>query len=190
MKHLASVEFIFENVESMEFDAKYFGSFHIDRIGRAVKRFACNAILDYTMAKEVAIEIFSEANDTYAPFGDESESTTKFERIMEWDDITRIVLKYEDGSYDELFVDYDEGEDECKLGAENINQKSMLSDLGNLYIVIAHAQCIEDWFDDKEINSEDLIHDRKRMQDVCEKNAHDLKTEEYIRKMMDENSKE
>lgn len=186
MKHLVSVRFVFENVESFEIEAKYFGFFHVGKIGDTIRRIACNAIEKLTYAHEVALEIYSEANVTYFPFGDEEEATTKFGRIMEFDDITSIVLTYDDGSEDDMYTDYDQGDND-ELGAPNLYQHVLLSDLGNLYIVIGKNMLLSDWFDDEEINNDELIHFHKRMQDVCEKNAKDIAAEEKYRMMLDGN---
>ena len=175
MKHITSVEFCFENVEVMSFDAKYIGRCDIEGVSEAVHRIACNSIAHFVTADRVAVEIFSEANDTYYPMGDTNSETTKFERILAWDDIVVITLKYDDGSEEEFYVDYDEGAFEGDLGAENINQHVMLSDLGNLYIVIGKDMALYDRFDADTINSEDFMKFNKRMQDVTKRDEENSK---------------
>lgn len=162
MNKVVSVGIVFENTEVMVIDAKYFGYFNIDNISRSVRRIALNSIGQLTYAKEVSIEIYSEANDTYYPFGDEDCATTIFERILDYGDIVSFILKYDDESEDEFFVDYDEGEYGGYLGARNVNQHCMLSDPGNLYIVIGKGMALYNCFDAEEINNEKLVRFRKR----------------------------
>lgn len=161
MNRVKKVEFIFENCESFEIESKYFGGFQVSDITTSVFRIACNSISKMTTAHTIAFEIFSEGNDQYNPFGN-SENTRKFDRIEAWRDITSIVLFYDDGTHESYYVDYDE-EVEGALGAENLNQHTYLSALGNLYIVIAKGKDVFDFFDKEEIESEESINFSKTM---------------------------
>ena len=77
---------------------------------------------------------------------------------MEWNDITHINVVYEDGEEEYIAINYDEGLNEGKLGAENILQTSKLSGLGNLYLVISTGgEDIDKLFDVEEINDENTI---------------------------------
>lgn len=161
MKNIKSVELILENCETIEIEAKYFGMFKMDDIRTGIYRIACNAISKSQTAHSIAFEIFSEANVKYAPFGS-CEEQLKFHRLTQWKDITGIELKYEDGSVETYYVDYDDGEDNA-LGAENLNEKVHISRLGNLYIVIEKDKTIFDYFDKDEIEDVESVNFSKTM---------------------------
>ena len=185
MKHLKSVEFVFENTEFFEIDEKYFGTFHISKLERCINRIACNAISEATRTDEVVLEIYVEGDDTYFPFGDKEMKTTKFDRLSKYNDITLITLKYEDGSTDELYPIYDDGDDDDNanlVGAPNKNQHSKFSELGNLYITIGNNLDIDKVFKNDEINDDELIRYHKVMQDVIEP---DEFTKAKIKKMVE-----
>lgn len=160
---IRSIEFVFENCEFIEFDEKYIGRFSLKNITRSIRRFAINTIEDFMDVGDVTIEIFSEGNEKYSCYG--SDPAMKFERILQYDDITSIIVHYSDGSEEEFFVNYDEGEHEGELGAPNIFQSTMLSSLGNLYIVISSDFSVTELFD-QSINDEVLMHHTKQLYGV------------------------
>ena len=49
------------------------------------------------------------------------------------------------------------------LGAPNKNQKSYISDLGNLYVVISEKEQFEDVFNKEKINDKDVVNFHKEM---------------------------
>ena len=161
MDNITKVEFVFENCESFEIEEKHFGSFQISNIETSIYRIACNAISKMTTAHTIALEIFSEANIEYNPFGS-LEANKKFDRITSWRDITSIILYYDDGKEESYYVDYID-EHEGALGTENVNQKSYISSLGNLYLVIASDKNIADFFDTDEIECKDSLDFSKTM---------------------------
>ena len=153
MQNIKSIEFVFENCEGFEIDAKYFGIVAMDSIRTVVARVACNSISKYTTVGSVIFEIFSEANVEYDGFG---EPTLKFDRICMHRDITAIALHYEDGESETYYVNY-EDEVEGQLGTPNKNQKVHINSFGNLYLIIDASKEIFDFFDkddmeDKEKN--------------------------------------
>lgn len=177
MNTLAFINIIFENTESMSFTRLEIGEFHIENISTEIKRVASNAISKIQHAKTVCIELFSEGDTQYMPFGlfdGEDDAHTKFERIMQYDDITAIECHWTDGTVDTYYPHYDEGDCEGMLGADNICQISRLSSLGNLYIVISD-----------EINGKgsgaamlDKIFPKEVIEDECEM---DFKKDMYFR---------
>lgn len=151
MKSIKTVEFVFENIEYFSIDAKYFGELTIGEFDRCIRRVASNCIADSMIADKVLMEIFPEGDATYDPF--EHGEGTKFKRITAWNDITHIELTYDDGTKEYICVNYDEGLNEGKLGAENINQTSMISDLGNLYICVWPGHRVKQEFPEHKINN-------------------------------------
>ena len=86
----------------------------------------------------------------------------KFDRIVAWDDITQIIVHYEDNQEEVYYVDYDDDGNDG-LGAPNKNQKSFISALGNLYLVIEKDKNISDYFDEEAIDNEEEVDIMKSM---------------------------
>ena len=171
MRDIKSIELVFENCESVTFERNVIGTVNIEDIKRVFRRIACNSISSYTTAETVAIEIFADGNAEYDPFKVDDKERV-FDRIARWIDITYIVIGYENGDAEELYVDYDSGEKDDMLGAPNVNQKTYLSDLGNLYIIISA----------KDVNFEDQFGSKEELND-SERN-------EFIKEMYDIGIKE
>lgn len=163
MKNVTKVRIEFENCEDVTIPIECFGDFYIGSIETRAYRIASNSICQYPIAHEVYFELFSEAN-TMSDYP-ENFWDTKYnvlERIQVFDDITRLVLSFDDDSLDETYVvDYDD--ESPALGARNLNQKTYLSDLGNLYVVIQKGKDIKDYFTDFVINDEESIAFKKRI---------------------------
>jgi len=153
MKTIKKVEFIFENCEHFSIDANYFGDFCIENIHENIYRCGLNAIGKFIVADTVVFEIYSEADTLYNCFG---EDRNKFDRIKSYMDITSLELVYDDGSIETIYVDYEDSI-EGQLGTSNTNQKVYKSELGNLYIVIAKDEDIEDFFNKEDINDREFV---------------------------------
>lgn len=153
MDNVKSITIGFENCETITIPRKHIGVIFIQDIKTEIVRVACNAISKVVSANTVAIEIFSEGNVEYLPFG-VSPSEMVFERINECHDITSIDVTYMDGSKETYWTDYESGDEEG-LGAPNIYEKTKISDLGNLYVVISKDKDIKDFFSDEDINDSD-----------------------------------
>jgi hypothetical protein len=164
MKGLKQIEIGFENCETITISKNMIGRFSLDDIRPVIRRIACNAINKYWVAGEVQMEIFRCGNQKYKPFG-QLEEQDMLERLSEYKDITSIDILYEDGTTESYLVDYDEGEYEGCLGAENINEHIYISDLGNIYVVISKDKKIEDFFGN-EINDNKVVEFRKDMMDI------------------------
>ena len=160
MRHIAKVDIVLENCEYITLDSKYFGELFVDGIYEQIKRIACNSISNMKSAKEVAIEIFKEANDIeYHPFGS-SEKTKIFDRLTQYNDITSFTFYYEKENKEDdddkrkkknKEVEYDKEDIYINWYGdsdnENESQISYISNQGNLYIVIARDKNVEDFFD-------------------------------------------
>ena len=96
MRNVKSIEFVFENCECLEIEAKYFGGVHLEDIRTSIARIACNSIAKMQTVHSAVFEIFSEGNTEYAPFCNQSDKMVKFDRLAAWDDITQIIVHYED----------------------------------------------------------------------------------------------
>ena len=159
MKDVKYVEIILENCESIRLGKHCIGRFCITGIKSDISRIASNCISKCIYADEVTMEILKIAKDEeYYPFGQkEFKDTNKIDRLSRYNDITGINITYTDKTEETIYVDYEEGEHEGELGAPNVNQKTYLSNLVNLYIVISKKKGIEDFFDLEDINDNEDI---------------------------------
>lgn len=164
------ITFTFENCESFTIDGKWIGSFLVSDIERKITRLGCNWIDEVITAHTFAIEIFSGADGKYNPFGIQSEETTKFKRLKQYDDITHIDFTLYDqyGEKDEVknyhFALYWDNEDD-----DDWNNEAMTvyqSELGNLYIVVSDKEKFDDFFDKQVINDKNEIDFRCSMLDI------------------------
>lgn len=101
MKDIKAIEFVFENCECITINSKHIGDFLIEGIETKIRRVALNSISEYTTCERFEISIYKDANITVESYGDKHKV---FNRIMRWDDITSIYLKYEDGTEQEIIT--------------------------------------------------------------------------------------
>lgn len=157
---LKEITFVLENCDHITIDGKYVGDFVVDDIHTSIRRLACNAIDKMDVAYTFAIEIHKDANKERCAFGQDEWKEMTFDRLLSYNDITSIQF--------ELFDDYvEDGEEPITehydyfihwLGEdsdENDAQKSYVSKVGNLYIVIANGKDIENFFDKESIDDSD-----------------------------------
>ena len=128
MKDIKAIEFVFENCECVTIEAPYIGDVLIEGIETSIRRVAVNSICESTSCKRFEVAISKEANVKIESYGEE---IRKLSRINDWDDVTSIFLKYEDGSEKEILVPW-LGES----GDENEAQSSFIDKHGNLYLTI------------------------------------------------------
>lgn len=177
MKDVSSITLVFENCERITIPRKYIGIIHIEDINVEIARVACNSIARITSADTIALEIFSEGNVEHKPFGiSQSPTEMVFSRIDECHDITAVDVTYTDGSSESFWTNYEAGSEDG-LGAPNIFEKTMVSALGNLYIVIAEGKDIWDFFDEGDINDTDGMKFIKDMLGVWEGYDDDVGTD-------------
>ena len=164
---LKEITLVLENCELITIDGKYVGDFLVEDIRTSIQRIACNAIDKMDVAYTFAIEIHKDANKLNSQF----DRKPIFDRLTSWDDITSIQF--------ELFQDYvEEGQEPIvehydyyihwtgDSDQENDSQKSCISDVGNLYIVVADGKGIEDFFDKEAINDKEHMDFHCSMYDI------------------------
>ena len=147
MQNIKSITFVLENCDSISFPGNVIGDF---RMGDFSKHICCTpvkAFERYNVARHVFIELYADGDTNYPEFGFEDKQRSKFDRLFEHLDITQIEIEYEGGTKEKYYVSYDEGKAEGILGAENINEKVLLSNAGNLYILIDADLEMEDVLD-------------------------------------------
>lgn len=160
MNNVKSIDIVFENCEVYTFPKEDIGYFEISDIREKISRCACNAIDKYKTTYCVNIEIF-DTNRLQEDCIDSNVVADVFARIVNHNDITQIHIHYEDDTEEQYLVDYNELNE--ALGAPNKNQKSYISDLGNLYIVISEKEKLEDVFNKEEINDKDVVDFHREM---------------------------
>lgn len=162
MRDVKSIGFGFENCEYFSIDAKYFGAFQLTDFCTSIHRVASNAILKMNLVDTVVMEIFSEGNGQYKPFGVGDEVNNFFDRLQTYDDITSISVTYDDDTVEEYYVDYKEAVED-QLGSPNVYQHTYMNKFGDLYIIINKDKGIFDFFDEEEINDKDNLEFEKTM---------------------------
>lgn len=167
---LKEITLVLENCECITIDGKYIGDFLVEDIRTSIQRIACNAIDKMDVAYTFAIEIHKDANKLHSEF----DRKPIFDRLISWDDITSIQF--------ELFQDYvEDGQEPIvehydyyvhwtgESNQENDSQKSYISNVGNLYIVIADGKGIEAFFDKEAIDHEEHMDFHCCMYDIGDK---------------------
>lgn len=140
IKEVEFVDLIFENCEYIRVPFKYFIYFNLEGVKHCIYKHQ-NTVGHYDIVNDIYLVLDKSFNDLQyiAKFSenDKGECTGEkmFER-MSFGDLSGLDIKYTDGNNELYYVDYDEGENEGKLGAPNINQNSGL-DNENLHIRIS-----------------------------------------------------
>lgn len=171
---LRQITLCFENCDRITVDGKYIGYFLVTDLCTEFRRIACNSIDKIDTANVFAVEIHKDANKERYQFGQEHIEDFKqmvFDRINEYKDITSIEFELE-----ENYVE--KGDSPCvehydywvnwvgDSDYENEAQSNYMSKDGNLYIVIAAENGIEDFFDMEEINDSEYMNFHFDMCDV------------------------
>lgn len=187
---IKNIVFTLENCERVEFDGKYVAGFNCSDIRKSISRVACNAIIEMNTVHDFCIEIAKEANGENHPFGmlprEGERVESKFERLHNTADITSVEFDlYEVGENGEeinikhydYFVDWC-GEDEYT----NAAQKSYISSLGNLYIVInsrimTNPEIFNEYFDLDEIEDAETVQFIYEMYDIYPMPESDIQAE-------------
>ena len=148
-KYVSSIELIFENFEDIEVPRKYIGSFLISKINTTIMRTASNCIEKQTWSDEAFFQIAGEPYDDSYVFGkkekekyypfDFSGHQPTFARILAYDDITGIIVKYKDGTEELYTIPYS-----CWSGSNEWQQARVGKD-GSLYVLIGKSLKMEDY---------------------------------------------
>lgn len=152
---LKQITFALENCDSITVEGKHVGAFDVINMREEIRRIACNAIAHITIA-DCILEIHKNANQIHHEFGIDNHTCPVFDRLSVGD-IVSIELEFVsdvNAEHVEHYQFYTEWEGE---GDENLYQKSYVSDLGNLYIVISGKDDIPDVFNMNDINDADVM---------------------------------
>lgn len=143
MKKIKAIEFVFENLECLTVDSKYIGDFSMEGFETKIMGAGVCTIREYTTCEKFDLVIYKDANITVESYGDKYKV---FDRILNWNDITCICLKYEDDIEREIYVPW-EGENNYS----NKAQSSFISD-EHLYLTInKDCQSVHDVYTDETV---------------------------------------
>ena len=143
MKKIKAIEFVFENLECLTVDSKYIGDFSMEGFETKIMGAGVCSIREYTTCEKIDLVIYKDANITVESYGDKYKV---FDRILSWNDITSICLKYEDDIEREIYVPW-EGENDYS----NKAQSSFISD-EHLYLTInKDCQSVHDVYTDETV---------------------------------------
>lgn len=171
------ITFVFENCDKITIDGKYIGDFLVDDIETYFKRIACNSISKIEVTNTFAIEIHKDANKERYQFDQiccEDWKQLIFDRFQNGD-ITHVDFELE-----EQYLDEDntpkkhEHSYSVVWGGDNVfyneAQKTYISKVGHLYIVISKDKNVEDLFDKEWIDDKDSMDFHFEMCDIGDAN--------------------
>lgn len=173
---IRKLELVLENCEVVTIDGKYIGDFHIGDIRKELSRMACNHIDLMEVCHDFCLEIHKDANKRYAPFGDEKSSTLTFDRLMQYNDITSIIVHLYDQYNEE--TKNDESKDqvehyyvqwEGESDYENDVQHSKVAKTGWFYMTIGKDVNLEDMFQADEVDDAEYADFHASMMDIGDK---------------------
>ena len=145
MKKIKAIEFGFENLECLTVDSKYIGDFSMEGFETKIMGAGVCTIREYTTCEKIDLVIYKDANITVESYGDKYKV---FDRILSWNDITSICLKYEDDIEREIYVPWDEENNNYN---NNKAQSSFMSD-EHLYLTInKDCQSVHDVYTDETV---------------------------------------
>lgn len=139
MNSVKKIELVLENCEVIDV-TNATGDFFIDDVHIEVSRIASNCIAKILKTKEFYIQLYKFGEFKFSSFGD----TDPITRLKDYKDITSIELTYDDDLVESYYVDYDEGENEGALGADNINQKTYETE-NSLFILVSANKTFDDF---------------------------------------------
>ena len=144
MKKIKAIEFVFENLECLTVDSKYIGDFSMEGFETKIMGAGVCTIREYTTCEKIDLIIYKDGNTTSESYGDKY---SVFDRILSWNDITSICLKYEDDIEQEIYVPWDNENDYY----DNKAQSSFISD-EHLYLTInKDCQNVHDIYTDETV---------------------------------------
>lgn len=129
---IVKVKLIFENCESATIESKYIASILIDGIEYTIRKSGYNSINKFAACKFFSISFMPEAN-IYADLNLFAEEISFFDRVSIYNDITGIVLFYENGKREEIYAPW---RDYLEEPTVNDCQNSFIDDKDNLCVVI------------------------------------------------------
>lgn len=110
-EQIIAIEIIFENLDYVHIPMEHLGVIRIEKINISIKRLACNAILKYSSAESIYIQIMnsfvcnSEEPNEYIDIYED------FDKRLFENDIAYLRIHYINDTYEDIYVPWDEYED-------------------------------------------------------------------------------
>ena len=140
-KRAESIELTFENLDYIHIPVEYFGEFRITGIRTTVERLAANAILQRTQVEQVEFELLAQVDAALSDMSRDlsflpEERLSLLKRIENRKDIACLDIYYDDGSSDQIYLPWEDTQDD----RHNRHLRSLLrtkrNKNGNLTIAI------------------------------------------------------
>lgn len=139
---IKSIEFIFENTESLHICGSHIGNLVIDDIKHSIKRVAVNSIMEFFTCQNFQIEINKAADGHYVTIDNSISEYTKFERLTNFRDVVCVSLTCDDGTQKDFFVNW--VDDGCDY--KNKLQQAFISNNGHLYLSVLPEKEMPMWY--------------------------------------------
>ncbi|UXU70182.1 hypothetical protein [Mammaliicoccus sciuri] len=109
MKKVKEIELVLENCEYIKIPTNHLANLIIEDIDISVRRTAMNSIDKIQTANSIYIEITEPETIKTIGFFDEDDerSPNCFERLTEYEDITSVIVIYDDDTKENYYVDSD-----------------------------------------------------------------------------------
>lgn len=145
MTKVKELELVLENCEYIKIPTKHLANIVIEGIDIRVRRNAINNIEKLQTASSIYLNIIKpETIKTLGLFGEaDEESLSCSKRILQYEDITSVVVVYEDNTKEEYFVDWDWDNDYL-----NNYQDTQIAKNGNLHVLINREKRLKEFLDD------------------------------------------
>lgn len=144
MTKVKEIVLVLENCEYIKIPTKHLGNIIIEDVDVSVRRIAINSIDKQMSAQSIYLDIIKpETIKTLGLFGEDDENSLSCsKRVLQYEDMTSVVVIYDDDSKEEYFVDWNRGNEYI-----NSYQSTKLAKNGNLHVLINRKKNLKDFLD-------------------------------------------
>lgn len=133
-KEIKRIGIVFENCDVFYVDKEHITLLRMFDITENIY-LTGHELTRYKTAAELYLKIEKDGNGCTEFDKDfDRDDQDAFQRVVKFNDVTEIEIGYTDGSVEFIYVDYKEASDD--LGAPNLNQTSLISETGDLIVVV------------------------------------------------------
>ena len=130
------VELVFENMEFMRIPSEYLVYFEIDDIRTCEDTLSCNTALKHVSAEQVRFEILDTFKPDSARYSDRFEICEDYVQRLFQNDIAYLRMHRADGTYEDVFVPWQECEDVDNTDCQNRLQHVTVGEAGRISVRI------------------------------------------------------
>lgn len=149
-KKIVKIGLSLENCEFIEVPRKYFGFLQIDNIKESIKRLGCNYVTDMLECKTFFISIRNDLPNLESTLFSKEKA---IDRLKHYNDITSVVAYYEDGTERNIYVSWDEEDEQY-----NRYQDTYVNKSGDVYVSISKNKKLFDFISKEEIDTDSDFH--------------------------------